>query len=457
MAILRRRRPLHFLQLRLINRLIYVIIALGLIHTYYLHLSYYESLADKYSPTTIPSRTQQENFLRHRGTVDFGEHNESRRGLLDNRLSWKKLGSGYEGDTFTFNGSVIKVFKPDRSPLRNCVADSATQTSWPPEIPVSLLLGGLEDSTSSLDVQTDESSFLPVQDYFFLPIANDNTTGEWHLVTRFLVRGTLEHAARRLQIEVPSPVVEQIDARFRPSLNRILGALAEMHSQYGLCHDDIKIDNIFVEDLTSTVSSSDHNHSIEGGRYAHWFLGDLGNARQLSHPYHTSLLWTHDNGQHPDCRINDVLRLMRTYALFLQSATSSPKTQAELYNDVFLSGSAPWSQLYWHTVNSAWDGATMAEEVRELSTTTFAPLGEDASVQDEHQEIRRHPTTPGYQEFWFDGLFTAAAKALAVKKELRTGGSVSEKWAKIFGTMGILKTPSRGCKPAQVQPTSFFS
>lgn len=456
MAILRCRRPLHFLQLRVINRLVYVIIALGLIHVYHLHLVYYEALTDKYSPTIIPSLKQQEIFLHHRWTVRSGEQSESRKSLLQNRLSWKKLGSGYEGDTFTFNGSVIKVFKPDRSPLRNCVDESATQTPWPPEIPISLLLGGLEGSASSLDTLLDEASFLRVQDYFFLPTTNDNITGEWHLVTKFLARGTLEHAAKRLQAEMPSPDVEEIDARFRPSLNRILDALAEMHSQHGLCHDDIKIDNIFVEDLTPTIPNSDRNQSADAGRDAHWILGDLGNARQVSHRYHTSLLWTHDNGQHPDCRINDVLRLMRTYALFLQSATASSKTQAQLYNDAFLSGSAPWSQLYWHTVKSAWDGAIVAEEVRKLSAMTFVPLHEDATVQDKDQGMIRHPTTPDDQAPRLHGFFTSGAKALAVKKELRTGGSVSEKWAKIFGTMGILKTPSRGCEASPVQ-SAFLS
>lgn len=447
MAILQRRRPLHFLHFRLLNRLIYVTIALGLIHLYYLHILYYQALTDKYSPTIIPSLIQEELPLRDRWTAESREKEDFRRSLLDSRPLWKRLGSGYEGDTFTFNGSAIKVYKPDRSPLRNCVADSATETSWPPEIPISLLLGGLEDFTSSLAGHSDEASFLPVQDYFFTPTANDNVNGEWHLVTRFLVQGTLEHAARRLRAEAPAPDVEEIDVRFRPSLNRILDALAEMHSQYGLCHDDIKIDNVFVDDLAFTASNPDRNQSESAGRDRRWYLGDLGNARHLSHSYHTSLLWTHDNGQHPDCRINDILRLVRTYALFLQSATASSEAQSQLYNDDFMRGSAPWSQLYWHTVNSAWDGDTVAEDVRKLSSMTFAPLHENAPVQDEDQMTTRHQIRPGYQEIWFDGLFTSGAKALAVEKELKTGGSVSEKWARIFGTMGILKTPSRGCRP----------
>lgn len=445
MAIFRRRRPHQLLQVRLITRLAYILIVLGFMQLYSLHFSYYEALAEKYSPTTIPSYTQQGLSARHRWRADLKEQDGPRKRLLDNRLSWNKLGSGYEGDTFIFNGSVIKVFKPGRSPLRNCVMDSATQMSWPPEIPISLLLGGLEDDTSALARSPDEAHFLPVRDYFFLPNVKDGTTGEWHLVTRFLAQGTLKNVARRLRSEVPSPDVEEIDVRFRPSLNRILGALAEMHSQYELCHDDIKIDNIFVEDLESIVSNSDRNQSENHGRDAHWFLGDLGNARQVSHSYHTSLLWTHDNGQHPDCRINDVLRLMRTYALFLQSAAASSKIQTALYNDAFLGGSTPWSQLYWHTIKSSWDGATVAEEVRKLSALTYAPTHEDVAVHHAEQETIRRPTTPEYKESWWARWYTAGAKALAVGKELKTGGSVSEKWAKIFGTMGILKTPSRGC------------
>lgn len=451
MAIFRRRRPRQLLQVRLITRLAYILIVLGFMQLYSLHFAYYEALADKYSPTIIPSYTQQDLSLRRRWRADIKEQDGLRKRLLDNRLSWKKLGSGYEGDTFTFNGSVIKVFKPGRSPLRNCVTDGTNQMSWPPEIPTSLLLGGLEDSTSLSAISRDEARFLPVQDYFFLPNAKDNTTGEWHLVTRFLARGTLEDVARRLQAELPSPDVEEIDVRFRPSLERNLDALAEMHSRYDLCHDDIKIDNIFVQDLASTVSNRDRNQSKHhDGRDAQWFLGDLGNARQVSHSYHTSLLWTHDNGQHPDCRINDVLRLMRTYALFLQSATASSKTQAQAYNDAFLSGSTPWSQLYWHTIKPVWDGATVAEEVRKLSAMTYAPIYEDTAVQHVNQETTRRPTKPEYQESWLTSWYTAGARGLAVGKELKTGGSVSEKWAKIFGTMGIVKTPSRGCRPTFV-------
>ncbi|KAJ4416816.1 hypothetical protein N0V82_006545 [Gnomoniopsis sp. IMI 355080] len=450
--ILRRRPGFH----RLLKRFAYVVIAMALIQFYSLHLSYYEALADKYSPTIFVnlSPSRQESLASLRWQVDVAtEQNNLRSRLLNNRAHWKILGSGYEGDTFTFNGSVIKVFRPRRSPLRNCVAEGAPQFLWPPEIPISLLLGGSNNSSSLSPVLSDRpSSFLPVQDYFFLPTADDDKrVGEWHLVTKFLSQGTLEHTAKRLRSQFPPPGADQVDARFRPSLNRLLDALGVMHSEYGLCHDDIKIDNIFVDDSTRADPGDDPSRSGGEGRDANWILGDLGNARQVSHSYHASLLWTHDNGQHPDCRVNDVLRLVRTYAIFLQSATTSSKTNKQAYNEAFLGGSAPWAQLYWHTIRSAWDGATVAHQIRKLSIAAFAPVNDSVSapIEDEVPQgaTSQHVMMADSQLSWFEGWFDSRTKAMAVERELHTGGSVSEKWAKIFGTMGILKTPSRGCGP----------
>lgn len=458
------RQPRHFylLNSRLVTRFVYFVIAFALIQYYSLHLSYYEALAEKYSPTTFVnlSLSRQNALASHRWQMVVGQQDDLRTKLLENRVHWKKLGSGYEGDTFTFNESVIKVFKPDRSPLRNCVAQDAQHFQWPPEIPISLILGGCHNSSITSTSLPDQSSFLSVQDFFFLPVVGDESHGEWHLVTRFLRQVTLAHAAKRVRREVPSPTVEQVDARFRPSLNRLLDALGTMHSEYGLCHDDIKIDNIFVEDILSTVStvaSSNRTHPPEGGRDANWILGDLGNVRQISHSYHTSLLWTHDNGQHPDCRINDVLRLIRTYALFLQSATTSSKAQAQAYDEAFLTGSAPWSQLYWHTVRSAWDGTTVAQDVRKLSTAVFGPVYDSSLIEDETREAGSQPGLISGPSFsWSNGLPDSSIKAMAVTKELKTGGSASEKWAKIFGTMGILKTPSRGCRDVAGQSAFYF-
>lgn len=450
----RRRRPLHLLRTRLVTRIAYVVAAMCLIQYYSLHHSYLEALAEKYSPTifdTLSRQEQQDISASPLWQLNVeSEQEEPRKRLLENRPHWKKLGSGYEGDTFTFNGSAIKIFKPSRSPLRNCVPESDPPAPWPPEIPVSLLLGGHKESQAISPTVSHQPSFLPVQDYFFLLTGDRKWPGEWHLVTPFLSQGTMEQAAKRLREHTPSRTAEQIDARFRQSLNRLLDALGGMHSHYGLCHDDIKMENIFVEDFIP-VSSSAETHSDDENRDAHWLLADLGNARQISHSYHTSLLWTHDNGQHPDCRINDVLRLMRTYTQFLQSATMSSETQARAFNDAFLAGTTPWSQLYWYTVTRGhFGGATMAQEVRGLSATAFGPTNTETFLpkSKEEAEGQQRLMKRGLRTSWVSrwlSIDESSSKALAVRRELHHGMMVSEKWAKIFGTMGVLKTPSQSC------------
>ncbi|KAK7729783.1 hypothetical protein SLS53_009199 [Cytospora paraplurivora] len=378
-----------------------------------------------------------------------------RQGLLRNKEQWKTLGSGYEGDTFAYNGSVIKVFKPGRSPLRNCIPDISPKMQWPPEIPVSLLLGGLQDPSDYAPTIPVQSNFIPVHDYFFLPTSQSSHLGEWYLVTPFLKSGTLEHLAKRLRQDDHPMTPDELDIQFRPSFDRLLQALYTMHVEHDLCHDDIKMDNVFVARQVQPSETTLNSSVFSGGEEAHWMIADLGNARQPSHKYHSSLLWTHDNDQHPDCRVNDVVRLVKSYMSFLQSASSAKKGA---FNEPFLTAAAPWSQLYWYTVNSArlvLRGATAAQQVREMSSNAFAPSStasdklrapsgtESADNKERDGDIHRF-ARPILEATW-SGFGGSARKALMVRRELKAGMSVSEKWAKIFGTMGFLSTPSYSC------------
>lgn len=383
--------------------------------------------------------------------------------VLDNQAQWKKLGSGYEGNTFTFNGTVIKVFKTDQSPLRNCVPGTAPShnLAWPPEIPVSLLLGGLADTTQ-LSTTPDDAHFVPILDYFLLPTTEDEPlVGEWHLITPFLSSGTLDHLAKRLRHHEPALTTDEIDAHFRPSLHRILEALDIMHSQHDLCHDDVKLDNIFVMDYTSPpLESPGHtNYTAANEKDTHWVLGDLGNAREPTHDYHTSLLWSHDNGQHADCRVNDLRRLIKSYILFLQAATKHSTVQRDTFVESFLTGSSPWSSLYWYTMNK--DYSTLetgtARHIHDLSATVFSPVDAEGDMVSEGvnlAQIRDGPNRdeiqrlaqPSLDTAWFDhtwlGIDQQSRRVWSVGRELGSGLGLSERWAKIFGTMGILRTPS---------------
>lgn len=454
------RGPLRLLRSRPAQRLVCLILALAGLQLYLLHSEYYSALAAKYSPTLfnrLPLR-DEDLLASTQWQVDPDGQNPRRQQLLNNREQWKRLGSGCEGDTFSFNSSVIKVFKPGRSPLRNCVPHTESSLRWPPEVPVSLILGGLSDQH---DVTiSDRTDFLPVYDYFLLP-TGDSTPAQWHLVTPFLKTGTLEHLARRLQNQSISQTAEDLDARYRPSVNRLLKALSTMHSHYELCHDDIKMDNIFVTDSAQPLGNT---ISTPSEKEAHWLLADLGNARQPNHSYHTSLLWAHDNGQNTDCRVNDVVRLLKSYLLFLQAAVTAGDS-SNSFNGAFLAASAPWSRLYWYTINAArgqLDGAIAARQILAMSTGAFAPGDQferselpQSSVQtmrkllaeDEDWESLSQPRlqrTSWSERFW-PGPDGPIERAALVSQQLRMGMSGSERLAKLYGTLGFLPIPSEQC------------
>lgn len=438
------RSPLRLLRSRPAQRLVSLILALAGLQFYLLHSEYSSALAAKYSPTLFTRLPLGDKELLGSTywKMDVSDPNKGRQQLLNSRDQWRQLGSGCEGDTFSFNNSVIKVFKPGRSPLRNCVPNAASELRWPPEIPVSLLLGGLSDRRDA--AISDRTDFLPVYDYFLLP-TGDRTPGQWHLVTPFVKSGTLEHLSKRLQNQSTSQTAEDVDARYRTSFNRLLKALNIMHV-HRLCHDDIKMDNIFV---TDSAQPSGNTTSSPSEKDAHWLLADLGNTRQANHSYHSSLLWAHDNGQNTDCRINDVVRLLKSYLIFLQTA-AGPGDSSNAFNRAFLTASAPFSRLYWYTINSAHghlDGATAAQQILKISTGVLAPVVSITNSGDDDWETLSQPRlkdTSWSENFW-PGSAGVTQEASQVADQLRTGMRASERWARIYGTLGILPIPSGQC------------
>lgn len=440
------RGPMRLLRSRPAQRLICLILALGGLQLYLLHHEYSSALAAKYSPTVFTRLPLRDDDVLGsiRWHVDANEQKD-REQLLSSRDQWKRLGSGCEGDTFSFNNSVIKVFKPLRSPLRNCVPNTASKLRWPSEIPVSLLLGGRSDQRDGGILY--RADFLPVYDYFLLP-TRDGTHREWYLVTPLVKTGTLEHLAKRLRNQNSSQTAGDIDARYRPSFNRLLKALNIMHSQ-NLCHDDIKMDNVFVTDSAQPSG----NTSSQSEEEAHWLLADLGNTRQANHSYHSSLLWAHDNRQNADCRTNDVVRLLKSYLLFLQAAVGDGDP-GSAFNRVFLTASESWSRLYWYTINSArghLDGRTVAREILKMSTRLFAPAGLSVTPETRQDASWGKMVQPRLQDLawseriWlgFDGVFKQ--RAALVEEQLRIGMRGSERWARIYGTLGILPIPIGQC------------
>ncbi|RYO96711.1 hypothetical protein DL765_011511 [Monosporascus sp. GIB2] len=215
--------------------------------------------------------------------------------LRQKRDEWKRIGGGFEGDLYVYNDTVIKTFVTSRSPLRNCINHFSAST----EIPAMLLLGGRGDHVART------AQFMPVKDYFLKPSA-DTEPASWHLLMPFLRGGNLKKLAQRLRSA--GSAYRDLDDRFRPSFNRVLAALETMRSGHGLCHDDIKPENIFVDSVSAGGAPSD----------TRWLLADFGNVREPPHPYHSTWIWTRHSNQNADCRVNDTVRLVKTYVTFLR-------------------------------------------------------------------------------------------------------------------------------------------
>ncbi|KAH9873025.1 hypothetical protein J1614_005421 [Plenodomus biglobosus] len=317
-------RYLHNLRYR------FVIVAciLALFQQQHLYASHRISLAAKYSPTIF---NFSQETLRALLEKPIAETSKFQQDLIANRESWTVLGKGWEGTVYVYNEFVIKTFLP-QSPLRNC-APGADEERWPTEIPGNLYFGdpGLatyigNDALRIGDNRTSDG-FLPVKG-FFKASTDPLDPPEWHLVTPLLRDGNLNTLATKLLQDDQNYSPHERDAMFRPAFNRLLVALDTLHSS-GYCHDDIKPGNIFVQDRS------------------HWVLGDLGNLRNILHPYHSSRLWK-SNSQLEDCRANDTIRLLKSYLKFLQSSIDADAFNADLYD-----GQAPLSRLFWWTLADA--------------------------------------------------------------------------------------------------------
>ncbi|KAL9012407.1 MAG: hypothetical protein Q9173_002830 [Seirophora scorigena] len=195
---------------------------------------------------------------------------------IDDRYFFiRVLGSGREGtvslyqDMNTGASVAIKAFHTKyRNPVPARILEALKAEDvnhWPTEIPATLLLAGStlwNDDRSSFPERGHEVSsldMLPALDYFLVRESPRHPASlTWHLATPYLGRGTLTDLAMSLEVENQTP--NDLDLALRPNLHRLLGSLARMHG-IGVCHNDIKPDNIFFENN-------------------HWLLGDLVRERK---------------------------------------------------------------------------------------------------------------------------------------------------------------------------------
>lgn len=196
-------------------------------------------------------------------------------------------------------------------------------TTWPTEIEAGLLLNSLRDS-----------SFVPVLDYFIL----DEPAGWiWALVSPMELGGTLLNLAAREKASYQPSNLDALDDTYRSSLKNLLLTLEDLHLA-SICHDDVKPDNVFID--------RDNRH---------WLLGDLGNVREIEHPWHKTASWVRQN-QLADCKTNDVKRALKTYLSFLRAASAN----FDDFDKQFWKGQNPWSRMYWDFVHHPIDASRLA-------------------------------------------------------------------------------------------------
>ncbi|KAK1978865.1 LOW QUALITY PROTEIN: hypothetical protein LZ30DRAFT_751840 [Colletotrichum cereale] len=424
-----RRRGLRSFAARLTLRLLAVASIVVVYHVLELHFRYREAMRAKYLPTVFGNLSEHdEAILASTGWEEpnMDATNAERSALLDNRRHWKRLGMGREGDTFTFNNTVIKVYNEESTPFRNCMQNTrGPPRRWPTEIPASLVMGGLEGGSPPPDNDPNKELFVPVKDYF-LAATDPLLPPKWHLVTPFLQSGTLKNLARRLRASGGDggggggPSHRELDRAFRPSFESLLAALEDLHAAHGLCHDDVKLDNVFV------------GSERDPGR---WKLGDLGNAREPGHPYHATALWTADTPQLRDCRANDALRLTR----FLRRAGGDPAA----FDEALFRGVEAFSRLYWAVVARAAHAPAGPATAAQLSRA-YPPDGDG----DGSPWMTTQPADVGGSRGWAPAAEAVLgwkwSLASAVKRELRVGAK--EGPGKFWGLTWLFGIPVGACQ-----------
>jgi hypothetical protein len=385
-----------------------------------LHVLARHSLEAKYTTTTFGENA---GVLRQYHSLSDEGAAVNRSALIAAKPSWRPLGSGCEGSTFAWNRHVIKTFKPKHSPFRNCIPrelegrsqsesqQCSSETRWPTDIPASLIAGTTQ-------------GFLPVSDVFFASSSPEQGP-QWHLVTPLMEGGTLQTLAKAVSRGNSDlePSLHALDVRFRPRLNELLIALQVLHSK-GLCHDDLKPDNVFVAEPGTEQDGP-------------WLIGNLGNVREISHPYHSSKVWTHSNQQLPDCRANDALRATKTYLMFLRHAFSSSSNSESEFDTALLEGREPWARLLRraHSVGNALRVGSLlqwsaADEHPSSSPSTVSSLSSVTMTRWERWVLR--PVLG-----WRVVYKRASMSAMKI--------SASDGWARVLGLTWILGVPVGRC------------
>lgn len=161
-------------------------------------------------------------------------------------------------------------------------------------------------------------------DLFYVPPADPlppKASYPWRLVLPLKI-GSLDSTLSVLPALNIS--VSDIDFLYRPRYHSVIEALALMHTTAdpalnatGFCHDDIKLDNIFLRNSTHEM-----------------FLGDMGQTRPLVHRWHKG--WR-------DCRLVDAHRAWKSYLQLLREGSAR---DAE-FDVLLMAREVDWARAYW--------------------------------------------------------------------------------------------------------------
>lgn len=264
-----------------------------------------------------------------------------------------------------------------------------TDTKWPCDI--NATLRRYNNDSSSL---TGEDLTTHAIDAFYVP---SNSTDKsrpllWKMVLP-LYGGALDSPTEALSYLNMSTTA--IDFLYRPRYRTVFEGLARMHTTQdpllnntGFCHDDIKIDNLFLRNGL---------HEI--------ILGDLGQTRTLDDKFHNG--WV-------DCRLVDAHRAWKTYLVLIRDASMRGRGPSE-FDAQFVTRTTEWAAAYWRwlekertvpqhmidaqadaewneaTTKGFWDtapqGTTIDFPVFENGVIMRVPMSRDEAFQ--HLEIMR--------------------------------------------------------------------
>jgi hypothetical protein len=171
-------------------------------------------------------------------------------------------------------------------------------------------------------------------------------------------------------------------------------------------------------------------------------------VRNLQHPYHRSRLWLVDRAQLPDCRVNDVIRLAKTYLLFIRLCMNDKAVNT--FDTAFLDRDDALSNLYWMAVTTLQDGKldhlsqTATQEVLQISRMLRPGISElieaDPQTPMMSTSLGKHPRI-------LSRLFggSSAAVSRAVETELRYRLSLPAERARVYGLVSIMGYPQAPC------------